>query len=103
MAGEGGIPGSETQPLTEGPPPSQDGARGGVGNEGLGGGAGLLQGPRTQEETPMDEADRTEEDQRMDIGPLGLLFDTFGGPEDEEVLEERIKDMESRTGARRKE
>ena len=93
MAGEGGLQGSETQPLAEGPPPLQDGARGGVGNEELGGGAGLLQVPRTQEETPMDEADRTGENQRIDTGPLGLLFNTFGGPEDEEVLEERIREM----------
>ena len=70
MAGEGGIPGSGDQPLAEGPPPPQDGARGGVGHEGLGGGADSLQEPGTQEETPRDGADRKDEFQRMDLGPF---------------------------------
>ena len=82
MAGEGGIPGPGNQPLEEGPPPPQDGAIGGVGHEGSGGGTGSLQEPRAQDETQRNEADRTDEDQRMDLGPFGLLF------EDEEVLAE---------------
>ena len=55
MTVEGGTQGSETQPLAEGPPPLQDGARGGVGNAELGEAAGLFQAPRNQENTSMKE------------------------------------------------
>ena len=52
-----------------------------------------------------EDQHRAGENQRIDAGPLGLLFDTFGRIGDEEGLEERIREMENRglTGARRKE
>ena len=97
MAGEGGIPGPGpgpgNQPLEESPPPLQDGAVGGAGHVRPGGGTGSLQEPRAQDETQRNETDG---DQRMELGPFGLLFD------DEDILAERIRSMEQGTGARKK-